>query len=68
MNSPFVLEISASSAPKTTIRTYGATMVVTALVQVMALPPAQPAIELSSMTMVGPYLQHPPSTHKHVQN
>lgn len=50
-NSPFVLEISASSAPKTTIRTSGATVAVTALVQVMALPRSQPAVQLSSMTM-----------------
>lgn len=57
-DSPFVLEISAISSPKTTIRTSGATVVVTALVKVMALPAGQPDVELSSMTMVGSCTQH----------
>ncbi|KAM4588617.1 phospholipid transfer protein [Odontesthes bonariensis] len=51
VDAPISLQIAANSPPKTTIKTSGATVVMVAIVKVMVLPPGQPAVQLSSMTM-----------------
>ncbi|KAM9859635.1 phospholipid transfer protein [Aulostomus maculatus] len=51
VEAPLSLQLAVNSPPKTTIRTSGATIVVTAIVQVMVVPPGQPVVQLSSMTM-----------------
>nr|XP_061813997.1 phospholipid transfer protein-like [Nerophis lumbriciformis] len=51
MDSPVSLELSVNAAPKTTIKTSGATVVMTAIVMVMMTPAGQPPLQLSSMTM-----------------
>ncbi|XP_034007561.1 phospholipid transfer protein [Trematomus bernacchii] len=50
-DAPISLQIAVNSPPKTTIRTTGATVVMTAIVKVMLLPPGQAPFQLSSMTM-----------------
>lgn len=51
------LQIAVNSPPKTSIKTSGATVVMTAIVKVMVLPPGQPPVQLSSMTMVQTHTQ-----------
>ncbi|XP_054472956.1 phospholipid transfer protein [Anoplopoma fimbria] len=51
MDAPLSLQFAVNSPPKTTIKTSGATVVMTAIVKVMVLPPGQPPVQLSSMTM-----------------
>ncbi|XP_034541239.1 phospholipid transfer protein [Notolabrus celidotus] len=51
LEAPLSLEFAVNSSPKTTIKTSGATVVMTAIVKVMVLPPGQPQVQLSSMTM-----------------
>uniref|UniRef100_A0A8C2WNL0 Phospholipid transfer protein n=1 Tax=Cyclopterus lumpus TaxID=8103 RepID=A0A8C2WNL0_CYCLU len=51
VDAPLSLEIAVNSPPKTTIKTSGATVVMTATVKVMVLPPGRPPVQLSSMTM-----------------
>ncbi|KAL3059377.1 hypothetical protein OYC64_011325 [Pagothenia borchgrevinki] len=50
-DAPISLQIAVNSPPKTTIRTTGATVVMTAIVKVMLLPPGRAPFQLSSMTM-----------------
>ncbi|KAK5913233.1 hypothetical protein CesoFtcFv8_003033 [Champsocephalus esox] len=50
-DAPLSLQIAVNSPPKTTIKTTGATVVMTAIVKVMLLPPGQAPFQLSSMTM-----------------
>ncbi|TKS65006.1 Phospholipid transfer protein [Collichthys lucidus] len=54
VDAPLSLQLAVNSPPKTTIKTSGATVVMTAIVQVMVLPPGQPPVQLSSMTMYFP--------------
>uniref|UniRef100_A0A674B7H7 Phospholipid transfer protein n=1 Tax=Salmo trutta TaxID=8032 RepID=A0A674B7H7_SALTR len=49
---PISLRLELNSAPKTTIKTSGATVAVTAIATVMVLPPGTAPVQLSSMTMV----------------
>ncbi|XP_061730432.1 phospholipid transfer protein isoform X1 [Nerophis ophidion] len=51
MDSPVSLQLAANSPPKTTIKTSGATVAMTAIVKVMLMPAGQAPIQLSSMTM-----------------
>ncbi|XP_072294643.1 phospholipid transfer protein [Eucyclogobius newberryi] len=51
MNAPIALYLTVTSPPKTSIRTSGATVSVTANVRVMLLPAGKEPIQLSSMTM-----------------
>lgn len=51
MEAPLSLELAVNSPPKTTIKTSGATVVMTAIVKVFLLPAGQPPFQLSSMTM-----------------
>uniref|UniRef100_A0A7N8WS42 Phospholipid transfer protein n=1 Tax=Mastacembelus armatus TaxID=205130 RepID=A0A7N8WS42_9TELE len=51
VDAPFSLHLAVNSPPKTSIKTSGATVVMTAIVKVMVLPPGQPPVQLSSMTM-----------------
>lgn len=51
VEAPLSLQLAVNSPPKTSIKTSGATVVVTAIVKVMVLPPGQPPVQLSSMTM-----------------
>lgn len=51
VEAPISLQISVTSPPKTSIRTSGATVAVTAVATVTALPPGRPSVQLSSMTM-----------------
>ncbi|XP_013869334.1 phospholipid transfer protein [Austrofundulus limnaeus] len=51
VNAPLSLQLAVNSPPKTSIKTSGATVVMTAIVKVMVLPPGQPLVQLSSMTM-----------------
>ncbi|XP_035858299.1 phospholipid transfer protein [Sander lucioperca] len=51
VDAPLSLHLAVTSPPKTTIKTSGATVGMTASVKVMVLPPGQPPIQLSSMTM-----------------
>ncbi|XP_041813322.1 phospholipid transfer protein [Chelmon rostratus] len=51
VDAPLSLQIAVNSPPKTSIKTSGATVVMTAIVKVMVLPPGQPPVQLSSMTM-----------------
>uniref|UniRef100_A0A1A7WTZ4 Phospholipid transfer protein n=1 Tax=Iconisemion striatum TaxID=60296 RepID=A0A1A7WTZ4_9TELE len=51
VDAPLSLQLAVNSPPKTTIKTSGATVVMTALVKVMVLPPGQAPVQLSSMTM-----------------
>ncbi|KAJ3602424.1 hypothetical protein NHX12_030179 [Muraenolepis orangiensis] len=51
MDAPLSLHLEVTAPPKTSIKTSGATVAVTANVLVMVLPPGQPPIRLSSMTM-----------------
>uniref|UniRef100_A0A7N8XQ15 Phospholipid transfer protein n=1 Tax=Mastacembelus armatus TaxID=205130 RepID=A0A7N8XQ15_9TELE len=55
VDAPFSLHLAVNSPPKTSIKTSGATVVMTAIVKVMVLPPGQPPVQLSSMTMVNTY-------------
>uniref|UniRef100_A0A669B6S5 Phospholipid transfer protein n=1 Tax=Oreochromis niloticus TaxID=8128 RepID=A0A669B6S5_ORENI len=59
VDAPLSLQLAVNSPPKTSIKTSGATVVMTAIVNVMVLPPGQPPVQLSSMTMV--------HTHTHTQ-
>ncbi|XP_045898878.1 phospholipid transfer protein-like [Micropterus dolomieu] len=52
VDAPLSLQIAVVSPPKTSIKTSGATVVMTAIIKVMLLPPSQPPVQLSSMTMV----------------
>uniref|UniRef100_A0AAQ6AER0 Phospholipid transfer protein n=1 Tax=Amphiprion ocellaris TaxID=80972 RepID=A0AAQ6AER0_AMPOC len=52
VDAPMSLQIAVNSPPKTTIKTSGATVAMTANVKVMVLPPGQPPVQMSSMTMV----------------
>uniref|UniRef100_A0A8C7Z223 Phospholipid transfer protein n=1 Tax=Oryzias sinensis TaxID=183150 RepID=A0A8C7Z223_9TELE len=52
VDAPLALQLAVNSPPKTTIKTSGATVFMTAIVKVMLLPPGQPAVQLSSMTLV----------------
>ncbi|KAM6927875.1 phospholipid transfer protein [Xenentodon cancila] len=51
VDAPLSLHLAVSSAPKTSIKTSGATVTMTAFVKVMVLPPGQPPVQLTSMTM-----------------
>lgn len=51
VDAPIALYLNVTAPPKTTIRTTGATVVVTANVRVMLLPAGKEPIQLSSMTM-----------------
>ncbi|XP_061788793.1 phospholipid transfer protein [Nerophis lumbriciformis] len=51
MDSPVSLQLSVNSPPKTTIKTSGATVAMTAIVKVMLWPAGQAPVQLSSMTM-----------------
>ncbi|KAM6946784.1 phospholipid transfer protein [Lycodopsis pacificus] len=51
VDAPMSLQFAVNSPPKTFIKTSGATVVMTAIVKVMVLPPGQPPVQLSSMTM-----------------
>ncbi|XP_071368974.1 phospholipid transfer protein-like [Centroberyx affinis] len=51
VEAPLSLQLAVTSPPKTTIKTSGATVAMTAIVTVMVLPPGQPPVQLSSMTM-----------------
>ncbi|XP_049431296.1 phospholipid transfer protein [Epinephelus fuscoguttatus] len=51
VEAPLSLQLAVNSPPKTSIKTSGATVVMTATVKVMVLPPGQPPVQLSSMTM-----------------
>lgn len=51
VDAPLSLQLAVNSPPKTSIKTSGATVVMTATVKVMVLPPGQPPVQLSSMTM-----------------
>ncbi|KAL0977900.1 hypothetical protein UPYG_G00162960 [Umbra pygmaea] len=48
---PMSLQLELTSAPKTTIKTSGATVAVTATVTVLVLPPSAAPVQLSKMTM-----------------
>lgn len=52
MEAPLSLELEVSTSPRCTIKTTGASVAVNALVNVLVLPPGQPPVQLSSMTMV----------------
>ncbi|MBN3325140.1 PLTP protein, partial [Atractosteus spatula] len=54
MDAPISLELEVTAAPRCLIKPSGATVSVTAVVSVMALPPGQPPVQLSSMTMIAP--------------
>jgi hypothetical protein len=49
---PISLQLELNSAPKTTVKTSGVTVAITAIVTVMVLPPGKAPVQLSSMTMV----------------
>ncbi|KAM7401470.1 hypothetical protein PAMP_016782 [Pampus punctatissimus] len=51
VDAPISLQLAVNSPPKTTIKTSGATVIMTAIVKVMVLPAGQPPVQLSSMTM-----------------
>lgn len=51
VDAPLSLQLAVNSPPKTSIKTSGATVVMTAIIKVILLPPGQPPIQLSSMTM-----------------
>lgn len=51
VDAPMSLQIAVNSPPKTTIKTSGATVAMLANVKVMVLPPGQPPVQMSSMTM-----------------
>ncbi|XP_018543212.1 LOW QUALITY PROTEIN: phospholipid transfer protein [Lates calcarifer] len=51
VDAPLSLHLAVNSPPKTSIKTSGATVVMTAIVKVMVLPPGRPPVQLSSMTM-----------------
>uniref|UniRef100_A0A8C8DXK8 Phospholipid transfer protein n=1 Tax=Oryzias sinensis TaxID=183150 RepID=A0A8C8DXK8_9TELE len=55
VDAPLALQLAVNSPPKTTIKTSGATVFMTAIVKVMLLPPGQPAVQLSSMTLVAKF-------------
>uniref|UniRef100_A0A665X9J9 Phospholipid transfer protein n=1 Tax=Echeneis naucrates TaxID=173247 RepID=A0A665X9J9_ECHNA len=52
VEAPISLQLAVNSPPKTTIKTSGATVVMTAIVKVILLPPGLSPVQLSSMTMV----------------
>ncbi|XP_029358267.1 phospholipid transfer protein [Echeneis naucrates] len=51
VEAPISLQLAVNSPPKTTIKTSGATVVMTAIVKVILLPPGLSPVQLSSMTM-----------------
>ncbi|XP_077433722.1 phospholipid transfer protein isoform X2 [Vanacampus margaritifer] len=51
LDAPVSLELAANAPPKSTIKTSGATVDMTAIVKVMMTPAGQPPVLLSSMTM-----------------
>ncbi|XP_064161757.1 phospholipid transfer protein [Anguilla rostrata] len=53
VEAPLSLELKVTSSPRCTIKTSGASVSVTAMMIVMLLPPGQPPVQLSSMTMEG---------------
>uniref|UniRef100_A0A6Q2XLA7 Phospholipid transfer protein n=1 Tax=Esox lucius TaxID=8010 RepID=A0A6Q2XLA7_ESOLU len=53
---PISLKLELTSAPKTTIKTSGATVAVTATVTVLVCPPGAPPVQLSKMTMEAKFL------------
>ncbi|KAJ8358604.1 hypothetical protein SKAU_G00151290 [Synaphobranchus kaupii] len=53
VEAPLSLELKVTSAPRCTIKTSGASVSVTAMMIVKLLPPGQPPVQLSSMTMEG---------------
>ncbi|XP_076870065.1 phospholipid transfer protein [Brachyhypopomus gauderio] len=56
MDAPLSLELEVTSAPKSSIRTSGATVAVHAGVRVLLLPPGKAPIQLSSMTMESKFI------------
>ncbi|XP_070706043.1 phospholipid transfer protein isoform X2 [Pempheris klunzingeri] len=51
VDAPLSLQLAVNSPPKTSIKTSGATVIMTATVKVLVLPPGQAPVQLSSMTM-----------------
>ncbi|XP_028303560.1 phospholipid transfer protein isoform X2 [Gouania willdenowi] len=51
VDAPLSLHLAVNAPPKTFIKTSGATVVMTAIVKVLVLPPGGTAVQLSSMTM-----------------
>ncbi|KAM3621311.1 uncharacterized protein V6R79_009310 [Siganus canaliculatus] len=51
MEAPIALHLTVNAPPKTSIKTSGATVVMTAIVKVMLLPAGENPFQLSSMTM-----------------
>lgn len=51
VEAPISLQMAVTSAPRTIIKTSGATVTVNAIVTVMLLPPGLPPFQLTSMTM-----------------
>ncbi|XP_054880657.1 phospholipid transfer protein-like [Poeciliopsis prolifica] len=51
VDAPLSLQLAVNSPPKTSIKTSGATVLMTAIVKVMVLPPGKSPVQLSSMTM-----------------
>uniref|UniRef100_A0A673J8F4 Phospholipid transfer protein-like n=1 Tax=Sinocyclocheilus rhinocerous TaxID=307959 RepID=A0A673J8F4_9TELE len=52
---PLSLELEVTSPPRSTIKTSGASVAVNCNLKVLVLPPGKPAVQLSSMTMVGKF-------------
>eukprot|EP00063_Salmo_salar_P012354 XP_013987189.1 PREDICTED: phospholipid transfer protein-like isoform X2 [Salmo salar] len=52
---PISLQLELNSAPKTTVKTSGVTVAITAIVTVMVLPPGKAPVQLSSMTIVAKF-------------
>ena len=65
MEAPLSLQLEVTAPPKTSIRTSGATVAVTAIVNVMVLPPGKPPVQLTSMTMVDTHTHTHTHTHRH---
>uniref|UniRef100_A0A4W4EVM6 Phospholipid transfer protein n=1 Tax=Electrophorus electricus TaxID=8005 RepID=A0A4W4EVM6_ELEEL len=56
MDAPISLELEVTSAPKSTIKTSGATVAVHSGVRVLVLPPGKAPVQLSSMTMESKFI------------
>ena len=65
MEAPLSLQLEVTAPPKTSIRTSGATVAVTAIVNVMVLPPGKPPVQLTSMTMVDTHTHTHTDRHTH---
>lgn len=61
VDAPISLQITVKSPPKCSIKTSGATVVMTAVVKVTVLPEGHSPVQLSSMTMVHGHSQQLPS-------